>query len=166
MTKLACSACDNLRYMHLAQVNIGRILAPMDSPVMAEFKANLDSTNALAEAAPGFIWRLQSDSGNATDIVYSEDPFELVNMSVWESLESLRGYVYKSHHFEFFRRRAEWFEKATLPTYALWWIQVGHIPTVAEAKDRLNHYRNHGATQYSFWFSQPFPKPQEELPHS
>ena len=119
--------------MHLAQVNIGRILAPMDSPVMAEFKANLDPINALAEAAPGFIWRLQSDSGNATDIVYSED------------------------------RRAEWFEKATQPTYALWWIQAGHIPTVSEAKDRLNHYRKQGATQYSFSFSQPFPKPQAEL---
>jgi hypothetical protein len=149
--------------MHLAQVNIGRILAPMDSPVMAEFKANLDPINALAEAAPGFIWRLQSDSGNATDIVYSEDPFELVNMSIWESMESLRGYAYKSHHLEFFKRRAEWFEKATQPTYALWWIQTGHIPTVSEARDRLNHYRKYGATQYSFWFSQPFPKPQEEL---
>ena len=149
--------------MHLAQVNIGRILAPMDSPVMAEFKANLDPINALAEAAPGFIWRLQSDSGNATDLVYSEDPFELVNMSVWESMESLRGYAYKSHHLEFFKRRAEWFEKATQPTYALWWIQAGHIPTVSEAKDRLNHYRKQGATQYSFSFSQPFPKPQAEL---
>ncbi len=149
--------------MHLAQVNIGRILAPMDSPVMAEFKANLDPINALAEVTPGFVWRLQSDSGNATDIEYSEDPFELVNMSVWESIESLRDYVYKSHHLEFFKRRAEWFEKATQPGYALWRIQAGHIPTVGEAKDRLDHYRRHGATQYAFWFSQPFPKPREEL---
>jgi hypothetical protein len=152
--------------MHLAQVNVGRILAPMDSPVMAGFKMNLDPINALAEATPGFVWRLQSDSGNATDIVYSEDPFELINMSVWESMDSLRGYVYRSHHLEFFKRRAEWFEKATQPTYALWWIQEGHIPTVTEAKDRLGHYRKHGATQYSFWFSQPFPEPQEELAHA
>jgi hypothetical protein len=152
--------------MHLAQVNIGRIVAPMDSPAMAEFKANLDPINSLAEASPGFVWRLQSDSGNATDIVYSADPFELVNMSVWESLESLRGYVYQSHHLQFFKRRAEWFEKATQPTYALWWIPEGHIPTVAEAKGRLEHYRNHGATQYSFWFSQSFPEPREELAHA
>jgi len=151
--------------MHLAQVNIGRILGPMDSPVMAEFKANLAPINALAEATPGFIWRLQSGSGNATDIVYSEDPLELVNMSVWKSMESLRGYVYKSHHLEFFKRRAQWFELATQPTYALWWIHAEHTPTVAEAKDRLTHYRKHGATPYSFWFSQPFPEPQEELLH-
>src|SRR5580658_5280321 len=84
------------------------ILAPMDSSVMAEFKANLDPINALAEATPGFVWRLQSDSGNATDIAYSEDPFELVNMSVWESIESLRDYAYKALHLEFFKRRAEW----------------------------------------------------------
>jgi hypothetical protein len=152
--------------MYLAQVNIGRILAPMDSLVMADFKANLDPINALAEATPGFIWRLQSDSGNATDIVYSEDPFELINMSVWESMESLRGYVYKSHHLEFFRRRAEWFEKATQATYALWWTPAAHIPTVAEAKDRLGHYQKHGATQYAFWFSQPFPEPQVQLAHA
>lgn len=152
--------------MHLAQVNIGRILAAMDSPVMAEFKANLDPINALAEGSPGFVWRLQSDSGNATDIVYSDDPFELINMSVWESIESLRGYVYQSHHLEFFKRRAEWFEKATQPAYTLWWIQAGHIPTVGEARDRLEHYRRYGATQYAFWFSQPFPKPQEELLHA
>jgi hypothetical protein len=150
--------------MHLAQVNIGRILGRMDSPVMAEFKANLDPINALAEAAPGFVWRLQSDFGNATDIVYSEDPFELINLSVWESLESLRSYVYKSHHLEFFKRRAEWFEKATRPTYALWWIERGHVPTVAEARERLEHYREHGASPYAFWFSQPYPE-QEIVAH-
>ena len=130
---------------------------------MADFKANLDPINALAEAAPGFIWRLQSASGNATDIVYSEDPLDIVNISVWESIESLRNYVYRSHHLEFFKRRAEWFEKSAKPTYTLWWILENHIPTVAEAKDRLNHYQKHGATPYSFWFAQPFPQQQEEL---
>lgn len=133
---------------------------------MADFKNNLDPINALAEATPGFVWRLQSDSGNATDIVYSEDPFELVNMSVWESLEALKGYVYQSHHLDFFKRRAEWFEKSTQASYALWWIPQGHTPTIAEAKERLEHYRKHGATPYSFWFSQPFPAPQEELVHA
>ncbi len=131
----------------------------MDSPLMAEFRANLDPINALAEATPGFVWRLQSGSGNATDIVYSEDPFELVNLSVWESMEALRGYVYRSRHVEFFKRRAEWFEKAVEPTYALWWVPEGHVPTVAEAKERLEHYRKYGATEYSFWFSQAFPEP-------
>jgi hypothetical protein len=133
---------------------------------MADFKANLDPINALAEAAPGFVWRLKSDSGNATDIVFSDDPMELVNMSVWESLESLKNYVYKSHHLEFFRRRAEWFEKSPQASYALWWVAEGHIPTVADAKERLEHYRRHGATPYSFWFSQPFPAPQEDLAHA
>ncbi len=149
--------------MQLAQVNIGRIRGPMDSPVMAEFKANLNRINALAEATPGFVWRLQSDSGNATDIPYSEDPLEIVNISVWESIDALRGYVYKSHHVEFLKRRAEWFEKAILPIYTLWWIPKGHIPTIDEANDRLSHYREHGSTQYSFWFSQPFPEPRQEL---
>ena len=125
--------------MHLAQVNIGRILGPIDSPIMAEFKANLDPINALAEATEGFVWRLKSDSGNATDIVYSEDPFEIVNMSVWESVESLRGYVHKSHHLDFFKPRADWFEKSAQASYTLWWIPKGHIPTVAEAREELAH---------------------------
>jgi Domain of unknown function (DUF3291) len=145
--------------MHLAQVNIGRILAPMDSPIMAEFKDNLDPINALAEATPGFVWRLQSESGNATDVPYSEDPMELVNMSVWESIGSLHGYVYKTHHLDFFRKRAQWFEKPTQSGYALWWIPAGHTPTVAEGKERIEHYRKHGATAHAFWFSQPFPAP-------
>jgi hypothetical protein len=152
--------------MHLAQVNIGRTLGPMDSPIMAEFKANLDPINALAEAAPGFVWRLQSGSGNATDIAFSDDPHEIVNLSVWDSIESLRTYVYKSHHLEFFKRRAEWFEKSTQASYALWWIPEGHVPTVTEAKERLEHYRQHGATEHSFWFSQPFPDPERVLTHA
>ena len=144
--------------MHLAQVNIGRILGAMDSPVMAEFAANPDPINALAEQSPGFVWRLKSESGNATDIDYSGDPFEIVNMSVWESIEALHGYVYRTHHLDIFRRRGEWFEKATQPSYAMWWIPEGDIPTVPEAMDRLEHYRKHGATEYSFWFPQPFPE--------
>ncbi len=145
---------------HLAQINIGRILAPTDHPVMKEFMDNLDAVNAMAEATPGFVWRLQSESGNATDVPYSDDPFLLVNMSVWESIESLHAFTYKSHHLEFFKKRAQWFEKAKTPTYALWWIPAGHIPTVQEAKERLEHYQKHGSTEYSFWFSQPFPKPE------
>ena len=147
----------------LAQINIARIIAPTDDPRVAEFMNNLDPINALAERSPGFVWRLKSDSGNATDIPYSADPFELVNMSVWESVEGLRAYTYSSEHVEFFKKRREWFEKPTAPHYCLWWVPAGHIPTITEGKERLEHYRQHGATAHSFWFSQPFPAPQEEL---
>ena len=144
---------------HLAQINIGRLIAPVDDPQIADFVAQLDPVNALADRAAGFVWRLQSSSGNATDIAYNDDPFVLVNMSVWESLESLRAFVYHSHHLQVFRDRAKWFEKMDKPNYCLWWIPIGHIPTVAEGRERLEHYQRHGSTPYSFWFSQPFPMP-------
>jgi heme-degrading monooxygenase HmoA len=145
---------------HLAQVNIGRLLAPIDDPRIAGFVAQLDEINALADRSPGFVWRLQSDSGNATDVPYNDDPTVMVNMSVWESIEALRDYVYASKHIEVFRRRAEWFEKMTKPYYCLWWVPAGHIPTVAEARERLEHYQRHGATPHSFWFSQRYPAPE------
>src|SRR5271169_3409705 len=97
---------------HLAEINIGRLLAPTDDPKIASFVAQLDRINALAEASPGFVWRLKSDSGNATDIDYNGDPLVIVNMSVWESVEALRDYVYASHHIQVFRDRARWFERA------------------------------------------------------
>lgn len=147
---------------HLAQINIGRLIAPIDDPKIAEFVAQLEPINALADSAPGFVWRLQSDSGNATDVAYNDDPFVIVNMSVWESLEALRDYVYTSRHIEVFRDRAKWFEKMEKPHYCLWWIPAGHIPTVAEGRERLEHYQQHGATPYSFWFSKQFPAPSPE----
>jgi hypothetical protein len=147
---------------HLAQINIGRLIAPLDDPKIAEFVAQLEPINALADKAPGFVWRLQSESGNATDIAYNDDPFVIVNMSVWESVEVLREFAYKSDHMKVLRDRAKWFEKAAKPTYCLWWIPAGHIPTVAEGRERLEHYQTHGATQYSFWFSQQFPQPADE----
>ena len=145
----------------LAQINIARLLAPVDDPKIADFVAQLDEINALAENAPGFVWRLKSDAGNATDIPYSDDPFVIPNMSVWTSVEALRDFTYTTRHIEVFRDRAKWFEKMTLPHYCLWWIPEGHIPTVAEARERLEHYQRHGATPYSFWFSQRFPAPEE-----
>ena len=147
---------------HLAQINIGRLVAPIDDPRIAEFVAQLELINGVADKAPGFVWRLQSDSGNATDIVYNDDPFMIVNMSVWDALEALREYAYKSDHMKVFRDRAKWFEKLDKPHYCLWWIPAGHIPTVAEGRERLEHYQTHGATPYSFWFSQPFPQPADE----
>ena len=146
----------------LAQINIGRLIAPIDDPKIAEFVAQLDPINALADQAPGFVWRLQSGSGNATDIPYNDDPSIMVNMSVWESLEALRNYAYKSDHMKVLRDRAKWFVKMDKPIYCLWWIPAGHIPSVAEGRERLEHYQSRGATPYSFWFSQEFPKPADK----
>jgi len=146
----------------LAQINIGRFVAPIDDPRMADFVAQLDPINALAERSPGFVWRLQSESGNATDIPYNDDPLMAVNMSVWESIEALEDYVYASRHMGPLRDRAKWFEKLDKPYYCLWWVPAGHIPTVAEGRERLEHYQEHGATPFSFWFSQRFPEPVDE----
>lgn len=145
---------------HLAQINIGRLVAPIDDPRIAEFVAQLDPINALAEKSPGFVWRLQSSSGNATDIAYNDDPFVHVNMSVWESLDALRDYVYHSQHANVLKDRAKWFEKMDKPYYCLWWIPAGHIPTVAEGRERLEHYQLHGATPRSFSFAKFFPQPE------
>jgi Domain of unknown function (DUF3291) len=148
---------------HLAQINIARLVAPIDDPVIAGFVAQLETVNALAESAPGFLWRLQSDSGNATDIAYSDDPLIIVNMSVWESVETLQQFTYGPRHIGVFRDRFRWFEKPSLPNYCLWWSPAGHRPTVAEGRDRLQHYQDHGATPYAFWFSQRFPAPEAEI---
>ena len=143
---------------HLAQINIARLIAPIDDPKIAEFVAQLEPINAAADKAPGFVWRLQSSSGNATDIAYNDDPFVIVNMSVWESVEALRRYAYKSDHAKVFRDRAKWFEKMEKPNYCLWWIPAGHIPTVSEGRERLEHYQTHGVTSHCFWFSRQFPQ--------
>jgi hypothetical protein len=145
----------------LAQLNIARLLHPISDPRLREFVDALEPINAVADRAPGFVWRLKSDSGNATDIhhPWSHDPFLLVNMSVWESPHHLRDYTYRSGHMEFFQRRAEWFEKPSEPHYVLWWIPRAHIPTLEEAQERLDHYRANGATPHAFWFGKLFPSP-------
>ena len=147
---------------HLAQINIARLVAPLDDPRIVEFAALLEPINALADEASGFVWRLKSETGNATDIAYNDDPFVIVNMSVWESLEALRTYAYKSDHARVFRDRAKWFEKLEKPSYCLWWIPLGNIPSVAEGRERLEHYQKNGATPHSFWLSQHFPQPEDE----
>ncbi|HWF47228.1 MAG TPA: DUF3291 domain-containing protein [Bryobacteraceae bacterium] len=148
---------------HLAQINIGRLVAPLDDPRIAEFVALLDPVNALADRSPGFVWRLQSDNGNATEFAYNDDPFMILNMSVWESVDALRQYIYAGRHIDVLRQRQKWFEKADRATYCLWWIPAGHRPTVGEGRARLEHYQEHGATPFSFWFSQLFPTPAEQL---
>lgn len=147
--------------MHeLAQLNIGVIRAPMDSPVMAEFANNLDRINALAEASPGFVWRLQTDEGNATAIRPFEDENLLVNMSVWRDVESLKAYVYGSLHFQFMRRRREWFELMKEAYLVLWWVPRGHRPEIAEAIAKLERLKAQGPGPEAFTFADPFPAPQ------
>lgn len=148
---------------HLAQINIGRLIAPMGDPRIADFVAELAPINALADAAPGFVWRLQSAYGNAMDIAYNDDPSINVNMSVWESVEALRNFVYRSDHLKVLRDRAKWFEKMDKPFTCLWWVPAGHIPTVAEGRERLEHYQEHGPTPFSFWFSKLYPAQESSL---
>jgi len=144
-------------HYHLAQINVGRMIAPLDSPVLADFVAQLDHVNALADASPGFVWRLK----DATSVQAFADPQILVNMSVWESAEQLREYAYRSGHREPLRDRLKWFERPKEAHLALWWIPAGHIPTVEEARDRLEFRRAHGDTPVSFSFAKPFPQPDE-----
>jgi len=146
---------------HLAQINVANARAPMDDPQMAAFMAQLDEINALADGAPGFVWRLQSDSGNATDIIVTEDPSFLINMSVWESVDALFDYVYKTAHTKVMAHRKEWFQKYDGPYQVLWWVPAGHIPTPQEGLERLEHLTRHGPTPHAFTFKSRFPPPQE-----
>jgi Domain of unknown function (DUF3291) len=149
---------------HLAQVNVGRFRAPLDDPIMEGFRTQLDPINALADESPGFVWRLQTEDGNATGIrPYPDDDLMAINMSVWESLESLQQFVYKSAHVATLRERKQWFEPMAGPILALWWIPEGHVPTVAEARERLAHLERHGATPHAFTFRTPFPRPDAEF---
>ena len=143
--------------MHVAQVNIARPKAPVDSPLLADFKALLDPVNAIADATPGFVWRLQDDSGNATGLRIFDDEL-MVNMSVWESIDALWDFVYSSDHLAVMRRRREWFRRMEL-FMCLWWVPAGHIPDVPEAEERLTHLREHGPTEHAFTFKQRFAPP-------
>jgi hypothetical protein len=143
----------------LAQLNIGIIRGPMDSPVMAEFAANLQRINALAEQAPGFVWRLQTEAGDATALRPFEDENMLLNMSVWRDLESLNAYVYRSAHVEIMRRRREWFERMEKPFLVLWWLARGHRPSIPEAIAKLELLRSKGPTAEAFNFRRAFPPP-------
>ncbi len=143
--------------VHLAQVNIARMKAPLEDPLMAGFVARLEEINALADRSPGFVWRLQTPEGDATYLRPSGDDRILFNLSVWETVEDLRAYVYRSVHVEVLRRRPEWFEKFERPYLALWWVPAGHVPPVEEAKERLAHLQEHGPTPFAFTFRDRFP---------
>ena len=137
-------------------MNIGRLLAPVESPQIAEFVAALDPINRLADTSPGFVWRLQTAEGNATAIHSFDDELIISNMSVWESIEALRAFVYTTAHTGIMRRRREWFETYVTSYMALWWVPAGHRPTIEEAKERLAALDRDGPTPFAFTFRQPF----------
>jgi hypothetical protein len=142
----------------LAQLNIGRTKAPLDSELLSGFVAALEPVNALADASPGFVWRLQTEEGDATSIRAFDDELMIVNMSVWESVEALWDFVYAGEHLAYLRRRREWFERIEMHM-VLWWVPAGHRPTVQEAIERLEHLRAQGPTERAFTFKQRFPTP-------
>lgn len=152
----------------LAQLNIATLKEPLDSPALADFVANLERINALAEASPGFVWRLQTQDGDATALRPLGDS-TLVNMSVWSGVASLSQYVYKSAHAKIMRRRREWFERMSESYVVLWWVPQGHRPTVQEAVARLDLLRAQGPTAQAFTFGQAFAPPgagQPDIPFS
>jgi heme-degrading monooxygenase HmoA len=153
----------------LAQVNIGRARGEITGPVMAEFVARLPEINALAERSPGFVWRFQTEDGDATAVRPYKDTRILINLSVWADLDALRAYVYRSAHAAVMRRRREWFERFERVYVALWWVPAGHRPTIAEAVERLAHLEHHGPSGLAFPFAEPFgpdgvPAPRAQIP--
>jgi hypothetical protein len=138
--------------MHLADFNVARLRAPIDDPLIDEFRDNLEAINALADGSPGFVWRLQDDTGDATHFDPYGDGLTIVNLAVWESIEALHDFTYRSAHKDFLRRRREWFEAPTEPILALWWIPEGTLPTVEESVGRLAHLREHGPSPRAFDF--------------
>ena len=143
----------------IAQLNIAKAKAEMDMALMSDFVSRLDEINALADSAPGFVWRLQTEDGDATSLRVFDDPLVIVNMSVWTSIERLMEFVYRSSHVELIRDREAWFEKLGTLHQVLWWIPERHIPTMEEGKEKLELIREHGPSRQAFNFGKPFPHP-------
>lgn len=144
---------------HLAQLNIGRLIAPMDDPRIKDFAQAIEAMNLLAESSDGFVWRLKDETGNATSIHAFPDPQMIVNMSVWTSPEALQHYAFQSGHVQYVRRRREWFEPMQSAHLVLWWVPQGHEPTLEEAKERLQHLNTNGESEIAFTFRKIFPAP-------
>ena len=144
---------------YLAQVNIAKVLAPLEDPLMADFVNNLDRINALAEKNEGFIWRLKDEGNDATSIKVFDDNSLIINMSVWRDAESLFQFTYQSGHVEIFKRRKEWFLKMAEMHMALWYVPIDKMPTVADAEEGLKHIRENGPTEFAFTFQKKFPPP-------
>ena len=137
-------------HFHVAQVNVARLRVPLDHPSSLAFVAGLEPINALADRSPGFVWRLQSEGGDATSLRVFDDEMVIINLSVWESVDSLRAFVFSSDHADYLRRRSEWFERLAVASTALWWVVPGTTPTVDEATSRLEMVRTVGPTPASF----------------
>jgi len=135
---------------HLAQLNIGRIRYEIDDPRMPDFTNNLALVNDIAEGSAGFIWRYIDGSGNATNTRPYADPRIIVNMSIWESVEALERFVWRTIHSRFYGRRGDWFEHFAGPSLVLWWVPVGHRPSVEEAVARIEHLKQHGPSHHAF----------------
>jgi hypothetical protein len=149
---------------NIAQINIGRMVGVnIDDPVMKEFVDQLDEINALAENTEGFVWRLKSDGGNATAFNPYNDDRIIVNFSVWQTIEQLKNYVYRSAHTNVMRDRKKWFEKFGKPYYVLWYVPAGYIPPLQEAVERLEHLQANGCTAYAFDFGNIFPTPNSAV---
>jgi len=152
----------------LAQVNIARLVAPLDTPRLADFVAALDPVNARADGAPGFVWRLQTEDGNATAVQAFEWDVAggagiIVNMSVWTGVDALAAFVYGADHREVLRLRREWFQRMTEAHLACWWVPAGHRPNTAEAEERVHYLRQHGPTPYAFTLQHHCPPPEEGI---
>lgn len=135
------------------------MLEPIDSPALAGFVDALEPINALADASAGFVWRLEEDDDESSANHASEDDMLLVNLSVWESLDALRNFVYESAHAPVMRKRRRWFEKHKIASIVLWWVPAGHEPSVEEAFERLRLLQRDGPTEEAFTFTEHFPIP-------
>ena len=143
--------------IYLAQANVAHMLYPLDDPRMAEFVALLDHINMVAEQSPGFVWRLKDGEGPSSYLRIYDDPLILFNLTVWESIDALKAYAFRSEHGSVFRRRREWFADFGAPPFAMWWIRAGTLPSPAEGKARLAHLEEHGPTELAFAWRQPWP---------
>ncbi len=141
---------------HIAQINIAQAVAPMDSKIMEGFVGRLDEINALADSSEGFVWRLQDEGGDATSIQAYDNSNIIINMSVWNNITHLKSFVYKSAHVELIRDRDAWFSKIAAFHMVLWWIPVGHIPTVEEGKEKLDVLEKNGPSPRAFTFAKSF----------
>ena len=144
---------------HLAQFNVATGLGVPEDPVMAGFMARLDEINGLAETSPGFVWRLQTASGNATAVRPYDDDRVLVNLSVWESIDTFRSFVYRSAHGTMVRRGGEWFLAKQAPQLVMWWLDAGTLPTIEDGVEHLAELRAAGPSAAAFTFARPYPPP-------
>ncbi|WMI65001.1 DUF3291 domain-containing protein [Aestuariibaculum sp. YM273] len=144
-----------MKTYHLAQVNIAKGLAPLSDPIMQDFINNVDRINAIADKSDGFVWRFKDEDKDEALSVFKENNL-LVNISVWEDLQSLFNYIYHSDHIEVFKRKKEWFSKVQMKHMAFWYVPIDYKPTLKDAKIRLDYLNSHGETPYAFTFKSKF----------